>query len=104
MARPPKPGIYRDGQYSWIAPPEELQSGRLVPRFRLALLSFTDPRTNTPAPQKILSILSNIPESRLSEYAMGKRPISARNLQALCQIMKLPPEELLGVVEITEVA
>lgn len=90
-------GCYREGRYTWIAPPEDLISGKVIPKFRLAILAFSDPRDGSPAPQKIISMLTGIPESRISEYAMGKRPISPRNLLKFCEVMRVNPDDLLGV-------
>ena len=36
----------------------------------------------------------------LSQIANGKRPPTARQLRALCQYFQLPPEEILGSVEV----
>lgn len=91
------PGVYRVGQYSYIANPMLLESGSLIPRFRLAVMLYCERNGCT---QKVLSQRTRIPEPRISEYLKGKRPISPSNLRRLCIEMKLPPEKLIGVVEL----
>lgn len=90
------PGVYREGQYSYIANPQLLETGALVPRFRIAVMLYCKDNSCT---QKELSVRTKIPEPRISEYIKGKRPISPSNLRKLCIEMKLPPEKLIGVVE-----
>lgn len=90
---------FYDGCYTWVAPPEDLLSGRLVTKIRIATAKFHNPRTGEPVSQRAISILAKIPEPRLSEYVMGKRPISANNLRRLCELLGCQPTDLTGVIE-----
>lgn len=100
MGRMNAPGVYRVGQYSWVAKPELIQDGSLVPRIRIAIDLYCLRKNCT---QKELSAATKIPESRISEYVKGKRPISPSNLRRLCIELQLPPNELIGVVEHREI-
>lgn len=45
----------------------------------------------------------NMPPSRIAEYRLGRKTIPTHHLIELCHFFRLPPDDILGVVEAPEV-
>lgn len=92
--------LYDDPNTRWIAPPEDLRSGKCVTKFSLKLKTLINPDTGRPFQGKTISIITEIPRPRISEYIHGKRPISTNHLIKLSRALHCNPSELVGVVYI----
>ena len=44
----------------------------------------------------------NMPPSRIAEYRLGRKTIPTHHLIELCHFFRLPPDDILGVVEVEE--
>lgn len=64
-----------------------------VTKLRLALL-------NTDAPQYMIAALAGMSPSRVSEYALGKKPIPTHHLLALARVLKKNPSDLVGEADV----
>jgi transcriptional regulator with XRE-family HTH domain len=91
--QPPKGPRIRHPQ--WVAPEDDLISGRCVTKLRLAILAYGGTDKNVAA-------LSGMPPPRISEYSLGKRPITPKHLFSLCQVLGCAPDDLLGVEYLDE--
>lgn len=89
--------LYDDPNTRWIAPPEDLITGKCVTKFSLKLQSLINPDTGKPFQGKTISAITDIPRPRISEYIHGKRPISTNHLIRLARALHCNPSDLIGV-------
>lgn len=64
-----------------------------ITKLRLKLSQISEPNY-------VIAAMAHIHPTQLSDYAQGKKPLSAKHLVALCQLFKCDPEEIIGEVEV----
>lgn len=64
-----------------------------VTRFSLALLNY-------PGTQHDLSLALHTTPSRISEYKTGHRQLPKRHLIAVSTLLRVPPADLIGTVDV----
>lgn len=52
-------------------------------------------------PQYMIAADLHVSPGRLSEYALGNRPIPQRRIIEFCELLQCNPEELLGYADVT---
>lgn len=65
----------------------------VITRLRFKLLSIQEPDYQVAA-------AAGIHPATLSKYAQGKQPMSAKHLQALCELFRCEPDEIMGNMEV----
>lgn len=66
-----------------------------VTKLRLALLKCG-------APQYMIAARAGMPPSRVSEYALGHKPIPTHHLLALARVLQRNPADLVGEADVME--
>jgi transcriptional regulator with XRE-family HTH domain len=70
-------------------------------KLKARMLAQIDPDTGRPMAQHRIAALTGINPSSLSEYALGRKPYTQRNLQKLCEFFQCDVNDLAGDLEIT---
>lgn len=68
-----------------------------MPEIRMTKLRARFMRS--PDPQFVIAGICGIHPSRLSEYALGRRPIKNAHLQLLCEYFNCNAEDLIGFLD-----
>lgn len=53
-----------------------------------------------PEPNYVIAAAMKIHPTTLSDYARGKKPISAKHLEQMCRILECEPEDIMGLMEV----
>ncbi len=74
---------------------DRIKTGDKITKLRLRMME--DPR-----PQYVIAAAACISPARLSQFAMGVRPIPQYRVYALCEVLECNPEDLLGFADLDE--
>lgn len=55
--------------------------------------------SSLPVPRYIVAARAGIHPSVLSQYALGKQRISTKHIMALCEVLQVPQEQIIGYAE-----
>ena len=71
-----------------------------ITKLKARMLATVDPDTGRPMAQHRIAAATGINPSTLSEYALGRKPFTQRNLQKLCRFFECDVNDLAGDLEI----
>ena len=80
-------------------PQRQRMTAIVLTKLKARMLSTIDPDTGKPIKQHRVAAATGINPSTLSEYALGRKPYTTKNLLKLCDYFSCDPNELAGYLE-----